>query len=354
MYVYTFCGLSLHGPIFLWSYWAENYIHVFRGLLGWTISPIHLLGQVHVCICLDTPCMLLIITPAGPAEDTDTCLCSATIQNLNPRSTREPAEPYDGRLKVDLIYPPHLLLSDSIKASDCFRFMKTVIKTRNAHGTMDDGSCLVVANGAGATYATLWIFQAMATTTLILRIISRSFLTRDIGWEDVIMAFGWVRPSYSLFDIVVPNVEQAVNLASTIIITISSNTMIHAIDTTTTPSHLETTTVYALKLSIIAGAINPSTIWLPKISVALLLSRLLQPKPWTKVMLIVPSVVGFVAGGIGSALITFLQCNPVAGQWDPERYHPTCWDPSVMVDYNIPWAGVFAAQPYQKAPLTLI
>ena len=217
---------------------------------------------------------------------------------------------------------------------------------------MDDGSGLVVANGAGATYATLWIFQAMATTTLILRIISRSFLTRDIGWEDVIIAFGWVRPSYSLFDIVVPNVEQAVNLATTIIITICSNAMIHAIDTT--PSHLETTTVYSLRLSLIAGAMNPNTIWLPKISVALLLSRLLQPKPWTKVMLIVPSVVGFVAGGIGSAMITILQCNPVAGQWDPERYHPTCWDPSVMVDYNIPWAGVFATQPYPKAPLTLI
>lgn len=222
---------------------------------------------------------------------------------------------------------------------------------------MDDGSGWVVANGAGATSATLWVFQAMATTTLILRIISRSFLTRDIGWEDVIMAFGWVRPSYSLFDIVVvPNVEQAVNLSSTIIITISSNTMIHAMDTTTTtPSHLETTTVYALKLSLIAGAINPNTIWLPKISVALLLSRLLQPKPWTKVMLIVPSVVGFVGGGIGSALITFLQCNPIAGQWDPERYHPTCWDPSVMVDYNIPWAGVLLAlTPHPQALLTLI
>ncbi|KAF3399319.1 hypothetical protein DPV78_006275 [Talaromyces pinophilus] len=191
---------------------------------------------------------------------------------------------------------------------------------------MDDGSGQVVANGAGATYAPLWIFQAMATTTLILRIISRSFLTRDIGWEDVIMAFGW-----------------AVNLASTIIITISSNTMIHAIKPTTTPSDLENTTVYALKLSLISGAINPNTIWLPKISVALLLSRLLQPKPWTKLMLIVPSVVGFVGGGIGSALITFLQCNPIAGQWDPERYHPTCWDPSVMVDYNIPWAVLSSA-----------
>lgn len=217
---------------------------------------------------------------------------------------------------------------------------------------MDDGSGQVVANGAGATYAPLWIFQAMATTTLILRIISRSFLTRDIGWEDVIMAFGWVCPSYSLFDIVGPNVAQAVNLASTIIITISSNTMIHAIKTTTTPSDLENTTVYALKLSLISGAINPNTIWLPKISVALLLSRLLQPKPWTKLMLIVPSVVGFVGGGIGSALITFLQCNPIAGQWDPERYHPTCWDPSVMVDYNIPWAGLFAAQLYQPPSTT--
>jgi hypothetical protein len=92
---------------------------------------------------------------------------------------------------------------------------------------------------------------------------------------------------------------------------------------------------------MIAAALIPNAIGLPKISVALLLTRLLQPRPWTKVMLIVPSVIGFAGGGIGSAIVTFLQCKPVAGQWDPERYHPTCWDPSVMVDYYIPWAGTF-------------
>jgi hypothetical protein len=60
-------------------------------------------------------------------------------------------------------------------------------------------------------------------------------------------------------------------------------------------------------------------------------------------MLIVPSIIGFMFGGIGGVIVTLVQCSPVAGQWDPERYHPTCWDPSVMVDCLIPWAGVFAS-----------
>lgn len=60
-------------------------------------------------------------------------------------------------------------------------------------------------------------------------------------------------------------------------------------------------------------------------------------------MLIAPSVVGFVAGGIGGAIVTVLRCDPVAGQWDLERYHPTCWDPKFVVDLYMPWAGTFQA-----------
>ncbi|EEA22011.1 conserved hypothetical protein [Talaromyces marneffei ATCC 18224] len=184
---------------------------------------------------------------------------------------------------------------------------------------MDIETSQVVANSVVTTYSTLWVFQAVATITLILRIISRSFITRDIGWEDTIMAFGW-----------------AVNLAGTIVMTISINAIIHIADAT---DDYNAALSNSLKLSLIAAALVPNAMWLPKISVALLLTRLLQPGPWTKGMLIVPSIIGFIGGGICSAIVTFVQCNPVAGQWEPERYHPTCWDPSVMVDFYIPWAA---------------
>lgn len=57
---------------------------------------------------------------------------------------------------------------------------------------MDTETGQVVTNATAATYSTLWVLQAVATITFILRIFSRSCITRDIGWEDVIMAFGWV------------------------------------------------------------------------------------------------------------------------------------------------------------------
>lgn len=88
------------------------------------------------CICLDTHYMLLIIIPAGPAEDTDPCLCSATS---HPRSTRQSWALWStARGRSYLSVSPVPL--EFLKASDCLWFMMTVIKrpeTLMAPWTMD-------------------------------------------------------------------------------------------------------------------------------------------------------------------------------------------------------------------------
>lgn len=57
---------------------------------------------------------------------------------------------------------------------------------------MDAHTGPTVASTAVATKCALWIVTAAATTTVILRMWSRSRFTRDIGYEDLIMAIGWV------------------------------------------------------------------------------------------------------------------------------------------------------------------
>ena len=102
-----------------------------------------------------------------------------------------------------------------------------------------------------------------------------------------------ILPSVHTMQLLMSDIEQTVNLADTIIITISINTMIHTTDDTAiaTFKHPGATGKNALRLSIIAATIVPNALWLPKISATLLLGRLIQPSPWIKVMLIAPSTV---------------------------------------------------------------
>lgn len=125
-----------------------------------------------------------------------------------------------------------------------------------------------------------------------------------------------ILPSVHTMQWLMSDIEQTVNLAGTIIITISINSIIHTTDDTATTAfeHLGATAKNALRLPIIAAAIVPNALWLRTISATLLLGRLLQPRPWIKVMLMAPSIVGFAAGGIGIAIVTILRCDPVAGQ----------------------------------------
>jgi len=100
--------------------------------------------------------------------------------------------------------------------------------------------------------------------------------------------------------------------------------------------------------STIPQTVPPATFWalftdswsflsvtLPKIGVAILLIRIFRPRPLVRRAMLSMAIglnivcfVGFV--------ICFVQCNPVAGQWDPFRHPDThCWPRNVQIDYSI-------------------
>ncbi|KUL84352.1 hypothetical protein ZTR_06332 [Talaromyces verruculosus] len=186
---------------------------------------------------------------------------------------------------------------------------------------MDAHTGPTVASTAVATKCALWIVTAAATTTFILRMWSRSRFTRDIGYEDLIMAIGW-----------------AVSIAAGIVLNLSINASIVA---TRNANNMVVDLPFALKLALISVSLGINALFLPKISVALLLARLLRPSRWVKFILVSTSILAFILGVVG-VILTFVQCDPIPGQWNPERYHPTCWNPSIQENYSY-FVGAFSA-----------
>ncbi|OKL56464.1 hypothetical protein UA08_08134 [Talaromyces atroroseus] len=164
----------------------------------------------------------------------------------------------------------------------------------------------VRAQHTASTYTILWVFEAVATITFILRILSQSFLAHEgLGLEDALMAFGWT-----------------LNLSAAILATLSVKAMNVDIS-------------LALKLGLVSSALAAPALWFPKVSVALLLVRLMQPGKWVKIFFIVGPVLSLLLLCVPAVTITFVQCDPIPGQWDPERYKPTCWRPNIAVDVDI-------------------
>jgi hypothetical protein len=77
------------------------------------------------------------------------------------------------------------------------------------------------------------------------------------------------------------------------------------------------------------------SVTLPKIAVGILLIRIFRPRAWLKAT-IMSTVLGLFAVCIGGFIICFVQCNPVAGQWNPYKYPKTkCWPRNVQIKYAL-------------------
>lgn len=121
-----------------------------------------------------------------------------------------------------------------------------------------------------------------------------------------------------------------VTLAATIVYTCSVHASVVASESVEAlAEHLPV----ALKLDLIASALAIIALMIPKISIALLLNRILNPNRPMKIFILSTSIVALVMGVI-AVIIEFVQCDPVPGQWDPERYHPTCWSANIQMDYS--------------------
>ena len=91
-------------------------------------------------------------------------------------------------------------------------------------------------------------------------------------------------------------------------------------------------------IAFIPGIISLS---LPKLAVALLLIRLLNPSKWQRwfmYFITISCIIAFVL----CALFLWVQCTPTEGLWNPTIV-ATCWNPSVLVNYAIFCGG---RQPY--------
>ncbi|KAI9655665.1 MAG: hypothetical protein M1831_004817 [Alyxoria varia] len=168
-----------------------------------------------------------------------------------------------------------------------------------------------------AVYDSLaWVFCGLATVTTALRLYARTnFRIREsrAGWDDAIII-----------------VACFLNIATAILYTLALETG--------TGQHIHdlspTEQVTAIKINLIATGLCIMDWSIPKISIAILLDRILCPRPLMKTVLYSLAGVSFSLA-IVTTIITFVHCQPVAGNWNPERYDPMCWSPDVLTNVSI-------------------
>ncbi|OAK93510.1 hypothetical protein IQ06DRAFT_382835 [Phaeosphaeriaceae sp. SRC1lsM3a] len=162
-----------------------------------------------------------------------------------------------------------------------------------------------------------WPLFAIATIVFFMRSASRMFFTEgSIGWEDYIISLSW------LLDLV---------RMVTFHLALVATKKVNAMDPNSLPSTVPTATFWSLFTDTWAFL----SVTLPKVGVAFLLIRIFRPKAWLKTTILSVSI-GLFAYCVVGFIISFVQCNPVAGQWDPYNYpNAKCWPRNVQIYYAL-------------------
>lgn len=174
----------------------------------------------------------------------------------------------------------------------------------------------------------VWTLTALTTVVLLLRIISRTkIVPQSAGWDDVVIVFSWVCElaaliTFAWFLLIPQGNPQLLDMATSALVSV----FLQALEDITPEN-----TPGVARISIIAHAPALFAIAIPKLSVALLLIRLLNPRRWVRALILTLSTLCIVVYAT-QVVIGFLLCKPVAGQWDPDRYHPNCWSRTTQKD----------------------
>lgn len=89
----------------------------------------------------------------------------------------------------------------------------------------------------------------------------------------------------------------------------------------------------AIKWNSIAYIPGIMSFSVPKVGVAVLLMRLLNPSRMQQYIMYSLSYACIVISAL-SAVLLWQQCDPSAGLWNP-ALKPVCWSPSILVNYSI-------------------
>ncbi|KAF2634159.1 hypothetical protein P280DRAFT_512095 [Massarina eburnea CBS 473.64] len=162
--------------------------------------------------------------------------------------------------------------------------------------------------------AASWPFFAIATIIFAIRTVSRVHFTEaSVGLEDVIISISWI------FDVVrMVTFQMALSATRKV-----------------TPDNQMETAPDATFYSLFTDSWAFLSVTLPKVGVAFLLVRIFRPKPWVHATILWMAIGLFVYCVVGF-FICFVQCTPIAGQWNPFK-HPEvkCWPRNVQMIYSL-------------------
>ena len=89
----------------------------------------------------------------------------------------------------------------------------------------------------------------------------------------------------------------------------------------------------AVRLAIISNVPGIISVAVPKLAVACLLVRLLNPPISHKILLYGLSTSCILTQSL-CAIFLWVQCKPAAGLWNP-TLNPVCWNENILIDFSI-------------------
>ncbi|KAJ5482338.1 hypothetical protein N7475_001150 [Penicillium sp. IBT 31633x] len=167
--------------------------------------------------------------------------------------------------------------------------------------------------------AVTWPFAGISTVLFFMRIFAQlRHTTQKSYWEDLMLTLSW---SFAIAQAAIFQV--ALDAAKDLDLT-----------------NLPATVPRAAFWAILMNNWSFLSIELPKVCVAILLVRLFRPALWLRIIIWGLCVTINVLA-VGGFIITWVMCNPVAGQWNPYKY-PTakCWPRSIQITYACVSCGV--------------
>ncbi|PYI15647.1 hypothetical protein BO99DRAFT_467685 [Aspergillus violaceofuscus CBS 115571] len=165
--------------------------------------------------------------------------------------------------------------------------------------------------------AVAWVFTGIAIAVVALKLFARGHVAKSLGWDDFFIFF-----SMGLSIIAAAFVSYAVTLG------LGRHTAAVIAD------HGTDRYVQTAKWQIIAFR----AFSFPNISIAILISHLLDPNP-LRTRGLYAMVTMQVVFAMVSVFIVFFQCRPTQKLWDASR-EGRCWDASVFDDFSY-WVSAY-------------
>ncbi|RAK95486.1 uncharacterized protein BO80DRAFT_486877 [Aspergillus ibericus CBS 121593] len=159
-----------------------------------------------------------------------------------------------------------------------------------------------------------WVFTGTAIATVFLKLFARGHVSHNLGWDDFFIFF-----SLGLSIIAAAFVSYSVTLGL----------------------GRHTAAVIAergLERYVLTAKVADYRIPFPNISIAILITHLLDPNP-LRTRCLYAMVTLQVVFAMVSVLSVFLQCNPTKMLWDPS-VEGTCWDAAVFDDFMY-WVSAY-------------